>query len=541
MKTFVRVLTLLLVCLMLGATLVACTTEQVLVEGTGIWVNKGGDGSGAVDGYDEKGFELDSLGEDLNYLGADVNMLYWSDVENPEFDVERITGDNVKDAIFDRNGNIERRLNVTLGWDSTPGNVNNRARFVQKVQSVTEAGGGDYDLIATYSRTAGMLAIQGYLVDLNTIANNKLELTKPWWPPQMIDTVSFGGSLYMLSGDASTNVLHQMHVLYFNKDQFALKFDAQARAAGFEGNQDVSPACEMVYEYAYQKSEAHPHGGTWTNDKLINFTSNMYDNLNPGAYEGRYDVQDYYGFCTTAYHVDAFYTGANLRLVDQTAIDDPRVLIISPDYGSAKTVGLVSQLGEWLTTSSCIVQRGDGVDFTKPFELGNALFITARAHYAEHELLNVSFDYGILPSAKYDEEQVNYYTCMGNPFSIYGIYRLFGDKSEWDLDRQGTLTMLTAVLECWGSEAYRLTTPEIFYVNMQLKYADTQYETDMFEYARSAIVFDLGRIFTNDLSFMSELPSHCACNGASWSSTYGAYKSALDAKLVEIVKAFHFT
>jgi hypothetical protein len=75
---------------------------------------------------------------------------------------------------------------------------------------------------------------------------------------------------------------------------------------------------------------------------------------------------------------------------------------------------------------------------------------------------------------------------------------------------------------------------------MQLKYADSQYETDMFEYARSAIVFDLGRIFTNDLSFMSELPSHCACNGASWSSTYGAYKVSLDTKMGLIVKSFNF-
>ena len=537
MKTFVRVLSLLLVCLMLGATLVACTTEKVLVEGTGKWVTKT-DGAGAVDGYDERGFELDNLAEkDLNYLGAEVNMLYWSDVENPEFDVERITGDNVSDAIFDRNGNIERRLNVDLKFDSTPGNVNNRARFVQKVQNVTSSGGGDYDLIATYSRTAGMLAIQGYLIDLNTIQNNHLELEKPWWPPQMIDTVSFGGSLYMLSGDASTNVLHQMHVLYFNKDQFSLKYDAQARAAGFEGNADVSPACEMIYEYAYHyDQEKHPYGGQWTNEKLISYTSNMYDDLNGAAAAdgGRYDQDDYYGFCTTAYHVDAFYTGANLRLVDQ--VEDKRVLIISPDYGSAKTVSLINQLGAWLPTNTCIVQRGDSVPFTKPFEKGNALFITARAHFAEHNLLKVAFDYGILPSAKYDNEQVNYYTCMGNPFTLYGIFHGLDDMG----DRAETLKEMTAVLECWASETYRLVTPEVFEVNMQLKYADTQYETDMFEYARSAIVFDLGRIFTNDLSFMSELPSHAACNGASWSSTYGAYIVSLETKLEKIVESFHF-
>ena len=94
---------------------------------------------------------------------------------------------------------------------------------------------------------------------------------------------------------------------------------------------------------------------------------------------------------------------------------------------------------------------------------------------------------------------------------------------------------MTAVLECWASETYRLVTPEVFEVNMQLKYADTQYETDMFEIIRSSVVFDLGRIFANDMAYMSEIPSRCAVNGASWASTYGAYKKSLDTKLAQIV------
>ena len=100
--------------------------------------------------------------------------------------------------------------------------------------------------------------------------------------------------------------------------------------------------------------------------------------------------------------------------------------------------------------------------------------------------------------------------------------------------------MLTAVLECWASESYSLITPEIFEVDMQLKYADTQYETDMFEYVRGTVTLDLGRIFTNDLSYMSELPSHAACNGAEWSSAYGQYRESLDEKLAQLVESFAF-
>ena len=122
---------------------------------------------------------------------------------------------------------------------------------------------------------------------------------------------------------------------------------------------------------------------------------------------------------------------------------------------------------------------------------------------------------------------------MGNPFTLYGIFRGLDDMG----DRAETLKEMTAVLECWASETYRLVTPEVFEVNMQLKYADTQYETDMFEIIRSSVVFDLGRIFSNDMAFMSELPSKTAVNGASWASTYGAYKNSLDKKLEKIVES----
>ena len=121
---------------------------------------------------------------------------------------------------------------------------------------------------------------------------------------------------------------------------------------------------------------------------------------------------------------------------------------------------------------------------------------------------------------------------MGNPFSLYGIYRGLAERPE---GKAATMLELTAVLECWASESYRLVTPQVFEVNMQLKYAESQYETDMFEIIRSSVVFDLGRIFANDMAFMSELPSKAAVNNASWATTYGAYKGSLEEKLRIIV------
>ena len=98
--------------------------------------------------------------------------------------------------------------------------------------------------------------------------------------------------------------------------------------------------------------------------------------------------------------------------------------------------------------------------------------------------------------------------------------------------------MLSAVLECWASEGYRLTTPEIFEVNMQLKYSAGQDETDMFEYIRSGIVFDLGKIFGFDLNSISELASSTIVAGSSWSSCYKQYVKSINSSLDKLVENF---
>jgi hypothetical protein len=282
----------------------------------------------------------------------------------------------------------------------------------------------------------------------------------------------------------------------------------------------------MIYDMAYN--------GTWTIDELITLTrgadgSGTFKDV--GSVPNAEDVDDQYGFTSTGYQIDSFYTGSNLRLIEH--VDDERALIVSPDYGSFKTVKLVTKLGDWFKEASCLTDNNPN-DLNKwddPWAAGKAMFIACRAHHVKH--LDAEWDYGVMPMTKYDAKQANYYTCMGNPFTLYGIFRGLDDMG----DRTETLKEMTAVLECWASETYRLVTPEVFEVNMQLKYADTQYETDMFEIVRSSVVFDLGRIFANDMAFMSELPSKAAVTGASWASTYGSYKNSLDKKLEQIVES----
>ena len=529
MKTFVRLLTLLLALLMLAMTVVACDEGDDTEDDIG--------NSAVADTFGREG---DDLPADLDYKQDEISVLNWN-AENPEFDIETISADNVQNALYDRNGEIERRLSVSLTFTTEEGDVSHMKPFVALVQRVYESETHDFDIIASYSRTEGMLAIQGYLEDLKLISDSYINLDKPWWPDNMISTVSIADSMYFISGDISPNVLHLMQVLYFNKNMLNQYWNQEAINRGVtaeldeDGKEIVSAAARMIYQWAYD--------GTWTLDKLIELShgadgEGIY--IDNGETADTKDPLDTYGFTSTAYQIDCFYTGSNLRLIEH--VDTGEVLKVSDDYGSFKTVRLVDEMGKWFRTSSCYTEANSSGNYAKSWNKGKAMFVAMRAHGVKN-LDADGWSYGVMPVPKYNEKQANYYTCMGNPFTLYGIFKGMATSPSTQRpdvtrsgDRPAALREMTAIIECWASETYRLVTPEVFEVNMQLKYADTQYETDMFEIVRSSVVFDLGRIFANDMAYMSELPSRSAVYGASWASTYASYKNSLNTKLEQIVE-----
>ena len=84
--------------------------------------------------YDDAGYLKDALPEVAN-LGVKIGMLYWSDVENPEFFVEDDgNGGTVELAINRRNARVESRLGVEIDYTGTPGNAKKRGDYITKIR-----------------------------------------------------------------------------------------------------------------------------------------------------------------------------------------------------------------------------------------------------------------------------------------------------------------------------------------------------------------------------------------------------------------------
>ena len=508
MKIYARIIAMLCAIVMLAACFVGCantqdpenTTEAAQTQAPGEQ-----EGEETADpNLDKDGFWKDDLPQ-LNY-NETVTILNWK-AERVEFEVleEDVGVDMVKDAVYNRNLTAQERLGVTFEWTEQAGNNSNRKNFLTYVQTCY-SGGTYYDIIATYSRTSAMLLTAGLIQNLNAIDDSYINTAQPWWPESMVETCSIDDSLFFVSGDISTNILHFMYAIYYNMD--------------------------LLKNLQLEDPIALVDNKEWTLDKLIEMTSGLYSDDDQS---GSPSADDFYGFCSSYFHLDAFYTGSGLKLVED---DKDGIIKISDDFYSQKSIDLADKLGAWFGQGDCYVsRRADSFDEDEPFFNGKAVFIQNRVYMADSEyqggvgpMRQVDWEFGILPTPLYDKDQADYITLLGNPITLWSVMTNAKDPQ-----------MSTAVIECLASEGYRKTSPALFENNMKYRYTpDNAGKGDgarMFDLIREKISFDLGRIFSESLSYMSEMPSDAAANRTSWATISKQQQKALNKAIVNLNKS----
>ncbi len=511
MKIYAKIVSLFCALIMLLSVFAACAQPadgEATTEGEAAATNPGSTPPEAEvtkdPNYDDDGYLLSKLPADLKYDGETITVLHWK-AERAEFEIlEDQTGlDIVKDAIFERNAATEKRLGITFEWTEQPGDSNNIGNFVNYVQNCY-SGGTYYDIIATYSRTAASLSANGLLEDLNKVEDSYINFEMPWWPEAMISTCSMKDSLFFISGDISTNLLHMMYALYYNIDML--------------NNLGLPDPINMVDDK------------TWTIDKLIEMTADIYKDNDQS---GNPTDEDTYGFTSNYFHLEAFYSGSGMMLIEPGTGD--KVLKISDDYTSTKTIDLVDKLRAWFDQGATYVNPPGGkLANDAVFAEGRALFTQNRVYIADAEynkgaLRSADWEYGILPNPLYDENQEDYITLLGNPFTHWCIMTDARDPS-----------MSSAVIEYMASEGYRKTSPALFENNMKYRYTpDSSDKGDgarMFDIIRENISFDLGRMFAEELNYISEKPLRAAIAGQSWATQQKTAMTALNKLLVTLNK-----
>lgn len=403
--------------------------------------------------YDAAGYLKDSLDPSVRFDGKTFNILYWNDQEHEEFFTENMTGDLINDALYTRNQAVEERMGIKFAYVGTKGNASNVAAFTQVINNSIQAGDHAYDLVGAHSYTIGNAASKNLLYNLNDC--DYLDWEKPWWPAGLIDQATINDKLFFASGDISANVLYMMYVTFFNK--------------------------QILEDFKLEDPYTLVDEGKWTIDKMFEMCSGIYSDLNGNGIK---DIGDQYGQYAYTLHLDTFLTGSNVIIVDISS-GKP---VFSDDFLGEKVVNLQSKVRSFFTDSNDGYLLTVNSSVHQYFGQGISLFWNDRCRAAIRYFADKDISFGIIPDPKYDEEQENYVTCLGNPFTPYAI----------PSDSQ-TPDMAAAVMECMASESYRQVSPALYETALKLKYSQDNVSSRMFDTVRATLCFDLGRIYSSAL------------------------------------------
>ncbi|MGM9683108.1 MAG: hypothetical protein ACI3XQ_05880 [Eubacteriales bacterium] len=456
--------------------------------------------SGSNDGiYDENGYLLDDLGNDLDFGGEEIHFICWADRSMQEFTSDGISSDDVNNAIFDRNTRVSQRLNVQLVYYLTKGNYNNRDSFAQTVENDYLSGMPEYNIYASYGPLGPTFAQRGYSADIKKL--DYLNFSKPWWPEKIVSELSIGNKLFFVTGDISTNLLWMMHGTFVNLTMLDNK--------GIEEN---------PYELVRQ--------GEWTLEKMKSMAANIYEDKD---IDGKRSADDVFGYTVHQNVLEAFVIGAGIKAVEKDKNDMPT---ISATYRSEKMADIVASMGSWLNSSPDVWMEEGYVNPRKIFEEGRALFITDKAYIVAsgYGIKEITDKYAFLPMPKYDEEQKDYCTDIGNPHTVYSISNATEDKKN----------ICAAVLECLASESYRRVMPVVFEITMKARYSADPDASEMYDIERRTITFDFGKVFSFIIGKEGCEVYKVAIykNSGGWSSTFNTIRPKLKSSLDSIIEEF---
>ncbi len=477
-----KIICLILAVLMLVMLLVSCKDNGKDNETTGGDSNVVEEEVGLFDATEMKARHLAE--------GKVMNILCWN-ANHSEFEVteDQITVNELNASVFERDNQVKNALGISkIIYNARQDGSSYAEEYVRYVESVVTNGDADVDIIATYSRTAGLCSQKGFFNPINYY-DKYINLKNSWYPQQLFEEIAVKNNIYYVTGDISPNLLYYMYGFIFNKE--------------------LMEKLGIDYNAYYEMSKA----GEWTLEEMYKLCE-YYEDTDS---DGKKSVGDGYGFRSYYYNVDAFYNGSNLQLVDVNngaeKVED--LIVISPDYGSSKAIDICDELGAFFTSDYAYVKEEN---MPKTFaQTRNTIGMLARIRFIgiDIQTLDEKLPVGILPVPKYDNNQQDYRCITGNPFSLWGVF-----SGNLDLEKEESAAGFIEYMGYFGKEH---TTEAVFEDTFLGRYADQPDDAETFNTIRRTTAFDIGRIFAAVISpngYMSEQWSKCACNGAKWNTIY---------------------
>jgi len=394
-------------------------------------------------------FEVeDSLPDNIDYEGYEFKIFVRDrELNNKDFYAESEIGDQLNDAVYERNKKVEDRFNVNLkfelyGYDDWS---------MSTLSKIIKSGDDAFDMAAIHGATVFTLSNNDLLLDWHESMPN-VDLSAPWWPDDIIGNISSFGKLYGATGDISYTYLDYAACILFNKELL--------KNSGIE-----YPYDDVI-------------NGKWTFDKFSTLVKQGKQDLNGDGAITR--ESDRYGldiWNEWSLPNDIFYCGGD-KIISLDNYGIPELTIYN-----TRTVDIYDKLFDMLGSGAAQINELDTLD--NPFKLGRSLFYNGSLGDII-EYRSLEFDIGILPMPKYEESTAKYFVPVNQNTSMI-VVPITAENTE----------RTSIIVEALAADGYRTVIPEYYEISLKTKQARDDESAIVLDYIRDGIICDYGQFDSN--------------------------------------------
>ena len=270
MKKNTRLLAAWLCTLLVIPTVMSCADTSA--GQTGADTQKADTAAETVETVDPTQAALDAAIAKLSgndFGGHEFRVMDRSEEQDPNWETidvwaEAESGDTINDAVYQRNRILEENLNIKISENKVKNPYTDARTSIM-------AGGDDFDIFTDGLSYLATMAVEGYLVDLNTM--NTLKLTESWWDQDLNRDLSIANKLFFCTGDISIMDNYGTWCVMFNKD--------------------------IAQDYDLDNLYEHVKAGTWTLPLMYDMAKEVTKDLDGN---GTLEDTDQWGFLTESYN-----------------------------------------------------------------------------------------------------------------------------------------------------------------------------------------------------------------------------------------------
>ena len=399
---------------------------------------------------------------DVRYDGTTVSIMTSDTTISSNYLIEgsgEMNGDNVNDAVFERNLAAEERLGVKFTYTQTNRNWDTVA---SQVKSLIQAGEDAYDLIIEDQRGMSTVSIAHCLADASQLST--VDFTENgWWADYMKNLSVDYKSIYLLVGDYFMDVLNHSHALLYNREMYRTQF----------GDPD-----DLYHEV---------DAGEWTYDRWIELVDASYADTNGN---GKADKDDTYGMIVGGIGGSTFpFTyGSDVPFISRdedgyptlTMYCDRLLLLYEKIYGVFYSDGTRTNYAE------------NGADLHAKFMENGALFISGTQLGDFGMFRDMEAEIGLIPYPKLDENQTRYITVVHDTAEVGAIPTTARDPE-----------MTGAVCQILCRLTHKSVLPTYYEMSLQIKYARDDFTSAMIDLIHDGITDEFclvyGGAYANDI------------------------------------------